>query len=183
MTRRDKKAHFTEDFSCNMNKGQRFQLRHSVLEMNDCVRELSFDQHYSSRCRRQQHVSSKLANANFAKQLDNAILDAIASRVSAFCSFPSSPAIRKRNASSLRREISSRLPCYGKELSPLNNTSAIIPSDRSTDLCSNYQPFHHSYRRQFLIHRKRKLHSLATGLKKVKRYLKRRKPRKILLSL
>lgn len=174
-------GHRNRNVPAKTQNGQHFQLRQSLCEMNDCVRELSFHQH-SSPDDGQHHVSGTLTNANLAKKLDDAVLDAIASTVSAFCSFPSSPTIRKRNASSIRRDMSVRLPCYGKELSPLKKTSPVIPSDRSVDL-RNQQPFPQSNRRPFPVYRKRNLRSLSSGLKKVGRYFKMRKSQKTLLPL
>jgi hypothetical protein len=155
-----------------------YRLQHSLLQMNDCVHELSFDQHTSTYIEQEPH-SSMTMNASLLKHSDQVILDAIARTVSTFCSLPSSPSNQNRNDSAQRQEINCRPPCYGKELSPQIKRTSLILSDRPSQ-SHDRSHFQHSSRRSLPIHGKNNRNSLTMGLKKVAKYFKTKTSRNII---
>jgi len=164
-----------------MRKCRHHQLQHSLLEMNDCVRELSFG-HLASRCSEFIDMADEVTEVNLVRQEDRAILEVIANTVSAFCGFPSSPLIKHIPISPHEAHLSLRPPCYGKESSPVARTSPIDRVIHPTG-CSDLRYIENTERRPF--HRtnsKTNRRSFAAGLKKAAKYLKIKASRNGLVS-
>ena len=165
------------------NKTQRcrqYQLHHSLHQMNDCVLELRFDRE-KSRYTESHEKSAQITDDNLlVRELDRALLDAIACTVSEFCCFPSSPSIQTVNNPPQQTKLNRRPPCYGKESSPLKKMLPFICSDRMSErhVSRTTENTKHGH---FSSHRNNNHGTLVTGLKKVTRYFKAKTSKRILL--